>query len=47
VKDTRIAALFERDKETNFLISGLQTMLAPCWEQGSGATPRTGRIYFL
>jgi hypothetical protein len=29
VKDTQIAALLERDKETNFLIRGLQTMLAP------------------
>jgi len=29
VKDTQIAALLERDKETNFLIRGLQTMLSP------------------
>lgn len=29
VKDTQIAALLERDKETNFLIRGLQTMLTP------------------
>ena len=29
VKDSQIAALLERDKETNFLIRGLQTMLAP------------------
>ena len=29
VKDAQIAALLERDKETNFLIRGLQTMLSP------------------
>jgi len=29
VKDTQIAALLERDKETNYLVRGLQTMLAP------------------
>jgi hypothetical protein len=29
VKDTQIAALLERDKETNYLVRGLQQMLAP------------------
>ena len=29
LQDTQIAALLERDKETNFLIRGLQTMLTP------------------
>jgi hypothetical protein len=29
VKDTQIAALLERDHETNSLINGLQRMLAP------------------
>ena len=27
IKDTQIAAMLERDKETNFLIRGLQTLL--------------------
>ncbi len=39
VKDTQIAALLERDKETNFLIRGLQTMLAPLLGRGSEAEP--------
>lgn len=39
VKDIQIAALLERDKETNFLIRGLQTMLAPLLGRGSGAEP--------
>jgi hypothetical protein len=34
VKDTQIAALLERDKETNFLIRGLQTMLSPLLGSG-------------
>ena len=29
IKNEQIAALLERDRETNFLIRGLQTMLAP------------------
>ena len=37
VKDTQIAALLERDKETNYLVRGLQTMLAPLL--GRGAEP--------
>jgi len=37
VKDTQIAALLERDKETNYLVRGLQTMLAPLL--GRGADP--------
>ncbi|MGI8570986.1 MAG: hypothetical protein ACR2KT_19055 [Methylocella sp.] len=39
VKDTQIAALLERDKETNFLIRGLQAMLAPLLGRGSEAEP--------
>ena len=35
VKDTQIAALLERDKETNYLVRGLQTMLAPLLGRGS------------
>lgn len=27
IKDTQIAAMLERDRETNFLIRGLQTLL--------------------
>jgi hypothetical protein len=34
VKDTQIAALLERDKETNYLVRGLQTMLAPLLGRG-------------
>jgi hypothetical protein len=37
VKDNQIGALLERDRETNFLIRGLQTMLAPLL--GHGASP--------
>ena len=29
VKDTQIAALLERDRETNILVRGLQQMLSP------------------
>ena len=36
VKDTQIAALLERDHETNALINGLQRMLGPLL-----AAPRT------
>ncbi len=48
VKDTEIAALLERDKETNYLVSGLQTMLAPLLGRGAnaedlGATDRSVR----
>ncbi len=42
VKDTQIAALLERDKETNYLVRGLQTMLAPLLgrgAEGQRATP--------
>ena len=34
VKDTQIAALLERDRETNYLVRGLQTMLAPLLGRG-------------
>jgi len=37
VKDTQIAALLERDKETNYLVRGLQTMLAPLLGRGGNA----------
>jgi hypothetical protein len=37
VKDTQIAALLERDKETNYLVRGLQTMLAPLLGRGRSA----------
>lgn len=37
VKDTQIAALLERDKETNYLVRGLQTMLAPLLDRGAGS----------
>jgi hypothetical protein len=35
VTDTQIAALLERDKETNYLVRGLQTMLAPLLGRGA------------
>jgi hypothetical protein len=35
VKDTQIDALLERDKETNYIVRGLQTMLAPLLGRGS------------
>jgi hypothetical protein len=40
VKDTQIAALLERDKETNYLVRGLQTMLAPLLGRGANADHR-------
>ena len=40
VKDTQIAALLERDKETNYLVRGLQTMLAPLLGRGGSADRR-------
>jgi hypothetical protein len=40
VKDTQIAALLERDKETNYLVRGLQTMLAPLLGRGGHADNR-------
>lgn len=42
VKDTQIAALLERDRETNYLVRGLQSMLAPLL--GRGAEPQPGPI---
>jgi hypothetical protein len=39
VKDTQIAALLERDKETNYLVKGLQTMLAPLLGRGAETPP--------
>lgn len=39
VKDTQIAALLERDRETNYLVRGLQTMLAPLLGRGSEPQP--------
>ena len=40
VKDTQIAALLERDKETNYLVRGLQTMLAPLLGRGGNGEHR-------
>ena len=40
VKDTQIAALLERDKETNYLVRGLQTMLAPLLGRGVNSDHR-------
>jgi hypothetical protein len=40
VKDTQIAALLERDKETNYLVRGLQTMLAPLLGRGGNGDLR-------
>jgi hypothetical protein len=40
VKDTQIAALLERDKETNYLVRGLQTMLAPLLGRGGNGDPQ-------
>ncbi len=40
VKDTQIAALLERDKETNYIVRGLQTMLAPLLGRGANADHR-------
>ena len=40
VKDTQIAALLERDKETNYLVRGLQTMLAPLLGRGANGDHR-------
>lgn len=39
VKDTQIAALLERDRETNYLVRGLQHMLAPLLGRGGESTP--------
>jgi len=40
VKDTQIDALLERDKETNYIVRGLQTMLAPLLGRGANADHR-------
>jgi hypothetical protein len=40
VKDTQIDALLERDKETNYIVRGLQTMLAPLLGRGGNADRR-------
>jgi hypothetical protein len=40
VKDTQIAALLERDKETNYLVRGLQTILAPLLGRGGNSDHR-------
>jgi hypothetical protein len=40
VKDTQIAALLERDNEANYLVRGLQTMLAPFLGRGGHAYHR-------
>jgi hypothetical protein len=40
VKDTQIDALLERDKETNYIVRGLQTMLAPLLGRGGNSDHR-------
>jgi hypothetical protein len=40
VKDTQIDALLERDKETNYIVRGLQTMLAPLLGRGANGDHR-------
>jgi hypothetical protein len=48
VKDTQIAALLERDKEeTNYLVGGLQTMLAPLLGRGIMPTIATKETSIL
>jgi hypothetical protein len=44
VKEMQIAALLERDKETNFSIRGLQTMLAPLLGRRAVATGPATKI---
>jgi hypothetical protein len=39
IKNEQIAALLERDRETNFLVRGLQTMLTPLLGGAKQATP--------
>jgi hypothetical protein len=41
VKDTQIDALLERDKETNYIVRGLQTMLAPLLGRGGNGDHRS------
>ena len=41
-KDEQIAALLERDRETNILVRGLQQMLSPLLG-GGGSQPETHR----
>jgi hypothetical protein len=40
IKNEQIAALLERDRETNFLIRGLQTILAPLLKPSIGKSER-------
>jgi len=40
VKDTQIAALLERDKETNYLVRELQRILAPLLGRGGNGELR-------
>ena len=39
IKNEQIAALLERDRETNFLVRGLQTMLTPLLGGAKNSTP--------
>jgi hypothetical protein len=41
VKDNTIAALLERDRETNHLIAGLQRMLTPLLGRSEPTPPDT------
>lgn len=43
IKNEQIAALLERDRETNFLIRGLQTMLAPLLGRASDVGSPAGQ----
>jgi hypothetical protein len=43
IKNEQIAALLERDRETNFLIRGLQTMLTPLLGRASDAGRAAGQ----
>lgn len=42
-KDTQIAALLERDRETNILVRGLQQMLSPLLGGPRAQRPEQGR----
>jgi hypothetical protein len=47
VKDTQIDALLERDKETNYIVRGLQTMLAPLLGRGANADHRADGDHYV
>jgi hypothetical protein len=47
VKDTQIDALLERDKEANYIVRGLQTMLAPLLGRGANADHRADGDHYV